>query len=88
MQSPTSRRSKDIWFEDGNIILDNEDTAFRVYRGQLVAQSTVFSDMFTSPHTGENDVASIDSCSVVRMSDSTFDLGVLLRLIFTNERTL
>ena len=86
-QALISGRSKDIWFDDGNIIISNGDTAFRVYRGQLAAQSKVFSDMFTSPYTSENDVG-VHGCPVVSVSDSTLDLGILLRLIFTNERTL
>ncbi|PIL26538.1 hypothetical protein GSI_12296 [Ganoderma sinense ZZ0214-1] len=48
------QRHPEIWFDDGNIVLVAEKTAFRIYRGLLVAQSTVFSDMFasstSSPH--------------------------------------
>ena len=87
IQTLPSGCNKDVWFEDGNIIISNGDAEFRVYRGQLAAQSKVFSDMFTSPYTGENDVG-VHGCPVVSVSDSTLDLGILLRLIFTNERTL
>ncbi|KAJ7167231.1 hypothetical protein C8R43DRAFT_984555 [Mycena crocata] len=44
---PVAHRSTDVWFDDGTVILQAEQTLFRVYRGVLAAQSTIFRDMFS-----------------------------------------
>ena len=73
------KRSEEFWLEDGNLVLVARDVAFRVYRGLLAAQSTVFQDMFASasPTTDE----AFDGCPVVRLSDSPEDLLHLLRVL-------
>ena len=73
----------DVWFDDGNIVLVAGNTAFRVYRGLLAAQSTVFSDMFeaSSPVGGET----FEGCPVIRLFDSTQDLVHLLKILVPKE---
>lgn len=44
--------SNDVWFDDGNVILQAESTLFKVYRGILVQNSTVFHDMVGELRTG------------------------------------
>ena len=77
--TPTAnlKRCEEFWLDDGNLVLVAKDVAFRVYRGLLAAQSTVFQDMFAtaSPTTGEV----YDGCPVVRLSDSPEDIVCLLR---------
>ena len=66
---------KELWFEDGNVVLVAQGTAFRVFRSLLAEHSTVFADMFaaSSPATEET----LDGCPVVRLSDSSHDLAHL-----------
>ncbi|KAI1795295.1 hypothetical protein LXA43DRAFT_1178771 [Ganoderma leucocontextum] len=85
--SDSLKRDPDLWFEDGNIILAARDVAFRVYRGLLVKQSTVFADMFATgnPAADEN----LDGCPVVRLPDAPSDLKhLLLFLVPSSGRTL
>lgn len=63
--------SKDIWFEDGSIILVCESIGFRVYKGILSSQSEVFRDMLSVGSPSEDET--IDGCAVVHLSDSACD---------------
>lgn len=73
------KRSDEFWIEDGNIVLIAGETAFRVYRGLLALQSTVFADLFasSSPSAEER----YDDCPVIRLTDSPQDLAHLLRAL-------
>ena len=78
-----------MWFDDGNIVLVASDSeiAFRIYRGLLAAQSTVFSDMFASSTSSPDET--FDGCPVVYLSDSPYDLAHLLRVLLpTLQRKL
>ncbi|KAJ7605448.1 hypothetical protein DFH06DRAFT_1252854 [Mycena polygramma] len=51
-ESHPLQRSRDVWFEDGTVVLRAEQPLFRVYRGILAAQSpTIFKDTFDMPKT-------------------------------------
>lgn len=72
-------RHPEIWYDDGNIVLIAGATAFRIYRGLLAGQSTVFSDMFSSSISNPDEM--FDGCPVVHLSDSPHDLAHLLHLL-------
>ena len=79
-------KHEEFWFEDGSIVLVTNRTAFRIYRGLLATQSTVFEDMFatvTSPMMDET----FEGCPVVRLSDSPYDLTHLLRILLPRTLT-
>lgn len=67
------------WFEDGNVILEAEQTQFRVYRGILAANSAIFKDMFQFAKPGDG--GNIDGCPVVQLSDSSEDLQHVLEVL-------
>ncbi|KZT20208.1 hypothetical protein NEOLEDRAFT_1141046 [Neolentinus lepideus HHB14362 ss-1] len=46
---PVYQRCTELWFEDGNVIFQAQMTFFRVHRGVLAANSSVFKDMFSFP---------------------------------------
>ncbi|PIL26479.1 hypothetical protein GSI_12237 [Ganoderma sinense ZZ0214-1] len=74
------RQDPEFWLSDGNIILVAKNgTAFRVYRGLIAAQSTVFEDMFVSSTSGADEL--FDGCPVVQLTDSSEDLTHLLRVL-------
>jgi hypothetical protein len=55
------------WFDDGNIILEAEQTQFRINRRILSEHSVIFKDMFDlSQPDGEGEV---EGCPVVHLSD-------------------
>ncbi|KAI1795320.1 hypothetical protein LXA43DRAFT_1090970 [Ganoderma leucocontextum] len=78
------QRHPEIWFDDGNIVLVARETAFRIYRGLLAGQSTVFSDMFVSSTSSPDET--FDGCPVVHLSDSPHDLAHLLRVLLPQSR--
>lgn len=77
-----SEKYKDLWLEDGNIILQCAEGAFRVHRSLLVAQSELFRDMFTlaTPSTDSEGDAPI-----VQLSDSTEQMYMFLRCLLLHE---
>ncbi|KAM5539618.1 hypothetical protein V8D89_006727 [Ganoderma adspersum] len=82
--SSTLQRHPEIWFDDGNIVLVARETAFRIYRGLLAGQSTVFSDMFASSTSSPDET--FDGYPVVHLSDSPHDLAHLLRVLLPKSR--
>ncbi|PIL26495.1 hypothetical protein GSI_12253 [Ganoderma sinense ZZ0214-1] len=78
------QRHPEIWFDDGNIVVIADGTAFCVYCGLLAAQSTIFCDTFASS-TPIPDEA-FDGCPVVELSDSPHDLAHLLRVLLPKEK--
>ena len=75
-------RSK-YWFDDGNIILQAENTQFRVHRSLLSNQSVVFSDMFSMPQPMALDPL-VDGCPVVFLSDKADDLELVMAIFYDN----
>ncbi|CAA7266000.1 unnamed protein product [Cyclocybe aegerita] len=82
--NPTVTRSAEYWLEDGNIILQAENTQYRVHRSILSRQSTVFADMFSLPQPPEFGPGEslVDGCPVVHLQDSAEDVGNLLDLLY------
>lgn len=78
-EQPPVTRSPDLWFEDGSVILQAETMIFRVYRGILAAQSSVFRDMFSVPQPSEHE--RMDECPFVHLHDSAEDLGYFLKAL-------
>ena len=72
-------KSPTLWFDDGNIVLVARNTAFRIYRGLIASQSTVFSDMLVSSCASADET--FDGCPTVQLSDSPEDLTHFLRAL-------
>ncbi|KAJ7629187.1 hypothetical protein DFH06DRAFT_1441715 [Mycena polygramma] len=68
----------DIWFEDGNIILQAENTHFRVYKGTLCSSSQVLKAAIEDVA----DEKGVDGCPLLLLSDSSRDLTYIVRTIF------
>ncbi|KAM5543849.1 hypothetical protein V8D89_002466 [Ganoderma adspersum] len=75
-------KDEEFWFNDGTVILHAGDIEFRVYRGLLERQSTVFAELFAQPHSkrsvsfgGQHHLP----CPVVKLSDSAHDVRHVLR---------
>lgn len=78
--SGPSEKYKDLWLEDGNIILQCAEGAFRVHRSLLAAQSEVFRDMFTLP----SPVAD-DTIPTVQLSDDTEQMYKFLSCLLLHK---
>lgn len=78
--------SLEFWYADGSIVLVAGNEAFRVHHGVLSQHSGVFRDMLALPQTGEEtETDIIDGCAVVRLSDSSDQLRIMLRAIYKNR---
>lgn len=86
---PTTRvpiLSSDVWFNDGNIVLQAEAVMFKVYQGMLCQESKLFQDMFSLPQpTPIDDSLVYDGCQVVELHESSEDLRVFLSAIFIHQ---
>ncbi|KZP13430.1 hypothetical protein FIBSPDRAFT_753509 [Athelia psychrophila] len=72
----------DIWFEDGNVVIQAEGTHFRVYRGALAAHSPIFKDMFAMPQPPSEGEGTVEGCPVVHLSDTAADITIVLKALF------
>lgn len=73
-------RRSDLWFEDGNVVLEAEGTFFKVYRGNLARHSSVFAAMFSfpQPKTQSDPSESVEGCPIVHMPDAATHLRYFL----------
>lgn len=77
-------RSQDVWYDDGNVVIQTEGTVFKVFRGILASNSAVFADMFSVPQptgapiTGPD---TFDSCPLVQIYDTPEDTKHFLKAI-------
>ena len=78
-------RSK-IWFDDGSVVIQAEQTQFRVHRSMLSRHSSVFRDMFSVPQPPGDQEPVIEGCSIVHVSDSCQDWDNLLTLMYDSLR--
>ncbi|KAF8528632.1 hypothetical protein JB92DRAFT_2805187 [Gautieria morchelliformis] len=77
--NPVRTRSKQMWMDDGNMVLAAKDVVFRVHRSQLARQSVVFTDMFVS---SPRDAEWYDGVPVFRLEDSSEDVLQLLLALY------
>lgn len=69
----------ELWFKDGSMVLQAENTWFKVHQGILSVSSTVFSDMFLAPQpAGE---LLVEGCPIVHLSDTAKDIKIMLEAI-------
>lgn len=79
-ESPASKRKRldssedaidpvlsDIWYDDGNVVLQAQNTQFKVYRGILAQSSPVFKDMFMLPQPSLEGTQLVEGCPVVQL---------------------
>ena len=77
------QRDDSFWFEDGNVVIVAQQTAFRVHRGVLSRHSETFSGLFTLPRpVGDAAQDDIEGCPIIRITDSSHDLKHLLHALY------
>ncbi|KAF6759126.1 hypothetical protein DFP72DRAFT_885750 [Ephemerocybe angulata] len=83
MDAPSTITRSDIWFRDGNMILQTEGTQFKVHQGFLEKHSSVFADMFSFPQPeGDEDSTAVEGCHVVQIYDAPEDIELLLLALY------
>ncbi|KAF7353937.1 hypothetical protein MVEN_01080000 [Mycena venus] len=76
-------RVQELWFDDGNLVIQAGNNQYRVFRGILAARSPVFKDMFSFPQPPDSDL--VEGCPLVHLSDSAEEVTVFFRAIFDSE---
>ncbi|KAG6809831.1 hypothetical protein H0H92_014585 [Tricholoma furcatifolium] len=86
--STSSTKSADFWLHDGSIVLNVENTLFRVHQTILANHSQIFADLFSLPPVPVNTEEvegdeTIEGCRIVTLSDdSAKDFTDLLGAIY------
>lgn len=74
------QRHKDIWFNDGNIVIVTDAMLFCAHRSILSRHSTVFSDMFSIPQPPTQDL--VHGRPYVQLYDDSKDVAVMLSALY------
>ncbi|KAJ7689796.1 hypothetical protein B0H17DRAFT_602129 [Mycena rosella] len=79
----TPTRVEELWFSDGSLVVQADQSLFRIYSGILAAHSAVFKDMLAFPQPP--DAETIEGCPVVRLPDSSRDVTAFFKAIFDSS---
>lgn len=71
----------DIWFKDGNVVLQAGGTQYKVHQSILSINSTVFADMFLVPQPTSGG-ETVEGCPLVHLTDSAVDVTFVLEALF------
>ena len=78
----------EFWFEDGNIIVIAQNTAFRFHKIFVSQLSSAVPDIFSTPQPSDSPVPdggadkTCDGCPIVCVSDTSYDFRELLRVVY------
>ncbi|EDR12104.1 uncharacterized protein LACBIDRAFT_311092 [Laccaria bicolor S238N-H82] len=72
----------DLWYDDGNIVLQAESSLFRVSLGVLAARSPVFDDIRKLPRSQDQEM--YDDCPLIVLPDKAEDLANFLRAVYNS----
>ena len=72
------KRSEEVWFDDGNIVLQAGDTAFKMYRGILSRESPFFRDMFSLPQSDATMADCYEGCFLITVHDKPDEMKKFL----------
>ncbi|KAJ7188680.1 hypothetical protein C8R46DRAFT_877613 [Mycena filopes] len=90
MSSPPTERQRtenapitrsELWHTDGSVVLQAENTQFRVHWGVLGRNSSFFGDMQSLPQPP--DQSTVEGCPVVELPDSAADVEFVLKALYT-----
>lgn len=73
----------EVWYDDGNLILEAGDSRFRISKGILVSKSSVFREMASLPQPLDEEL--VEGCPLVCLHDSPQDLGYFLKAIYDSR---
>jgi len=76
--------SDKVWFSDGNLVLEAENTRFRIYQGVLVKNSPIFADMMSIPQPEKPEQH--EGVTLVCLPDSAEELLYFLMALFSEYK--
>jgi hypothetical protein len=71
-----------IWYRDGSVVLQAQDTQFRVHWSVLAKHSAFFKDLEGLPQPNPADLPTVDGCPVVEIQDAVEDVEHLLTALY------
>ncbi|KAJ7782672.1 hypothetical protein B0H16DRAFT_1402918 [Mycena metata] len=89
MTSPPAKRQRtedasitrsSIWYKDGSVVLQAQNTQFRVHWSFLSQNSSFFRDLENLPQPPEQ--PTVDGCPVVELPDNADDVKYLLKALY------
>ncbi|KAF8178636.1 hypothetical protein K438DRAFT_1844146 [Mycena galopus ATCC 62051] len=89
MAAPSAKRQRtenasitrsDIWYKDGSVVLQTENTQFRVHWSIISRHSSFFRDLEDLPQPPNQ--STVDGCPVVELHDSGEDVEYLLNALY------
>ncbi|KAJ6548094.1 hypothetical protein DFH09DRAFT_989136 [Mycena vulgaris] len=83
IQPTALQRVQDLWFADGNLVIQAGNSQFRVYRGILAARSPVFQDMLSFPQPPDSEL--VEGLPLVNLPDAETEVIEFLKAIFIPE---
>ncbi|KZP14484.1 hypothetical protein FIBSPDRAFT_796592 [Athelia psychrophila] len=79
--TPVVPTRSDIWYNDGNVVLQAQGVQFRVHKSILAESSSVFGDMFGFPQPPSANTELVEGCPVVHFSDSAQEMTYILQAL-------
>ncbi|KAJ3558799.1 hypothetical protein NM688_g714 [Phlebia brevispora] len=78
------KKHDSLWFEDGNVVLQAENTLFRVHQSMLSRNSEVFDGMFSVPRP--DDTEQLEGIPVVKLYDDPYELADFLDVLYNGVK--
>lgn len=77
------KRVPELWFSDCGLVIQAENSLFRVSGSMLAVRSSFFRDMLAFPQPANPDL--VEGCPVVRLPDSAEDVTGFLTALFDSR---
>jgi hypothetical protein len=82
MDDPSSlQRCEELWLDGGNLVIQAENTVFKVFSAILAIASPVFKDMLSVPQPAGSAAESFEGLPFVRLPETAFDVTQLLKAL-------
>ena len=72
-------KARDLWYEDGNVILEAEDTLFRVPTLLLANTSRIFRELFLLADAP--DAETFECCPLIHLTDRATDVAYFIKAL-------
>ncbi|KAF7297663.1 BTB domain-containing protein [Mycena kentingensis (nom. inval.)] len=79
----TPVKAEGLWWEDCGLVIQAENTVYRVSRDQLASHSPVFRDMLLLPPP--QDAETFEGCPLVRVPDKADDVTTFFKALFSYD---
>lgn len=83
MSNGEFERSPELWYDDGTVVLQADKTLFKVYKGILSRESSLFRDMFSLPQPATG-VEMYEGCQLLKIHDDAAQMSLFLLALFSS----